>query len=80
MRTACASAFEIPPLSLHPLPFAGGRTMHNTKAFIYPHEQAIRCQVQDHSRLPKKAQKDEINFPSLTLNKLVLANMRVGAI
>ena len=30
------------------LPFAGGRTKHNTEPFIYTHEQAARCQRQDH--------------------------------
>ena len=30
------------------LPFAGGRTKHNTKTFIHPHEQTVRCQGQDH--------------------------------
>lgn len=41
--------FFLPPhCRLTSKPFAGGRRRHNTKTFIYSHEQAARCQGQDH--------------------------------
>ena len=45
------------------LPFAGERTKHNTETFIYTHEQAARCQRQDHLYIqPRKAGKPVCGF------------------